>query len=182
MCCPCSPRTIPQEDFLQCWMDFGRMLASDCADEADNTKLVIAKVKDQLAGFEPFLQQSRCKVGGNTQETFGLPMKQGVQSYQAKDWRKIHDFIQSRIWCHEEPAAPEDKEDPLLATPIAYGAFMLGFDFHLTTEGPKLIEINTNAGGLATALSLGGCCDEEKAILRHRWVTALVGEYQKATG
>src|SRR5215831_6103274 len=30
--------------------------------------------------------------------------------------------------------------------PRAAGVFM-GFDFHITADGPKLIEINTNAGG-----------------------------------
>lgn len=29
---------------------------------------------------------------------------------------------------------------------------MIGFDYHLTDEGPRLIEINTNAGGLMTSL------------------------------
>jgi len=40
----------------------------------------------------------------------------------------------------------------------------LGFDFHLDAEGPKLIEINTNAGGalLNTALARAqeACCKE----------------------
>jgi glutathione synthase/RimK-type ligase-like ATP-grasp enzyme len=43
----------------------------------------------------------------------------------------------------------------------AGGAF-LGFDFHLSAEGPKLIEINTNAGGGFLAAMLGeaalACC------------------------
>lgn len=52
------------------------------------------------------------------------------------------------------------------ATPIArhgfgpLGAFM-GYDFHLTTAGPRLIEINTNAGGAlihATAASAHRAC------------------------
>ncbi len=40
----------------------------------------------------------------------------------------------------------------------------MGYDFHLSTEGPQLIEINTNAGGLllnvALARSQEACCDE----------------------
>jgi len=43
----------------------------------------------------------------------------------------------------------------------ARGAF-LGFDFHLSADGPKLIEINTNAGGGFLAAMLGdaalACC------------------------
>jgi hypothetical protein len=33
-----------------------------------------------------------------------------------------------------------------------YGGVMMGYDFHLTDQGPRLIEINTNAGGAALAL------------------------------
>ncbi|MCC5873106.1 MAG: hypothetical protein JJU22_11970 [Gammaproteobacteria bacterium] len=41
-----------------------------------------------------------------------------------------------------ERQAPDFKPDAVLA-----GAVFDSFDFHLTTAGPKLIEINTNAGG-----------------------------------
>jgi hypothetical protein len=30
----------------------------------------------------------------------------------------------------------------------SHGVFF-GYDFHLTTDGPRLIEVNTNAGGTA---------------------------------
>ncbi len=44
----------------------------------------------------------------------------------------------------------------------ALGAF-LGFDFHLSADGPKLIEINTNAGGALLTITQGyaqrPCCD-----------------------
>ncbi len=47
------------------------------------------------------------------------------------------------------------------------GAF-LGFDFHVTAEGPKLIEINTNAGGALINLELFReqlqCCSEAKGL------------------
>ncbi|MBY0518147.1 MAG: hypothetical protein K2P81_14660 [Bacteriovoracaceae bacterium] len=46
------------------------------------------------------------------------------------------------------------------------GVFM-GYDFHLTEEGPKLIEINTNAGGAFLNLLLAkaqmACCEGTKA-------------------
>ena len=35
----------------------------------------------------------------------------------------------------------EDKEDDLVKERPPYGRFMLGFDFHLTDKGPKLIEV-----------------------------------------
>lgn len=45
------------------------------------------------------------------------------------------------------PALP----DSALFDP-GYQAVMMGYDFHLTEEGPRLIEVNTNAGGAALAL------------------------------
>ena len=42
---------------------------------------------------------------------------------------------------------------PTGEAPRAAGVCM-GFDFHLTADGPKLIEINTNAGGLALVADL----------------------------
>src|SRR5690606_6894297 len=49
------------------------------------------------------------------------------------------------------------------------GAFM-GYDFHLGTDGPKLIEINTNAGGAflnaALARAQRACCPQvEEAFI-----------------
>jgi hypothetical protein len=43
-----------------------------------------------------------------------------------------------------------------------FGVFM-GYDFHLTAGGPRLIEINTNAGGaLLNGLHTAALCDPEK--------------------
>jgi glutathione synthase/RimK-type ligase-like ATP-grasp enzyme len=58
--------------------------------------------------------------------------------------------------------------------PGPIGAFM-GFDFHLSDDGPKLIEINTNAGGafinseLARAQRM--CCDEAQRALHSKQET-----------
>lgn len=47
------------------------------------------------------------------------------------------------------------------------GVFM-GYDFHMTTDGPQLIEINTNAGGAffnaPLARAQRACCDETSII------------------
>jgi hypothetical protein len=62
------------------------------------------------------------------------------------------------------------KQAPMIAqaTPAARGVF-LGYDFHLTSDGPKLIEINTNAGGallnVATMRAQQACCPEVKDYL-----------------
>jgi hypothetical protein len=47
----------------------------------------------------------------------------------------------------------------LCFAPGNFGAFM-GYDFHVTPEGPRLIEINTNAGGaLVNGLHTAALCD-----------------------
>jgi len=44
----------------------------------------------------------------------------------------------------------------------AFGVFM-GYDFHLTESGPRLIEVNTNAGGaLLNGLHTAATCEPEK--------------------
>jgi hypothetical protein len=55
--------------------------------------------------------------------------------------------------------------------PGARGVF-LGLDFHVSVEGPKLIEINTNAGGALLAGTLAeaqrACCEEVRAVMHDR--------------
>lgn len=47
-------------------------------------------------------------------------------------------------------------------SPGSYGVFM-GYDFHLTEDGPRLIEINTNAGGaLLNGLHTAALCEPAK--------------------
>jgi hypothetical protein len=71
----------------------------------------------------------------------------------------------------------------------ARGAF-LGFDFHLSAEGPKLIEINTNAGGGLLAAMLGeaalACCGTT-VVLEHglqgfeeQMIETLIAEWRGA--
>ena len=49
-----------------------------------------------------------------------------------------------------------------LREPGNFGVFM-GYDFHVTPEGPRLIEVNTNAGGaLLNGLHTAALCDPEK--------------------
>jgi hypothetical protein len=54
----------------------------------------------------------------------------------------------------------EESRNPAAAK--VHGVFM-GYDFHMTPDGPKLIEINTNAGGaflnLFAAKQFRACCD-----------------------
>jgi hypothetical protein len=55
-----------------------------------------------------------------------------------------------------------DAEPLLRHSPGNHGVFM-GYDFHLTPQGPRLIEVNTNAGGaLLNGLHTASLCDPEK--------------------
>ena len=55
--------------------------------------------------------------------------------------------------------------------PGAHGVFF-GYDFHLTNDGPQLIEINTNAGGalllLEVASAQQACCNEVENFVTGR--------------
>lgn len=54
------------------------------------------------------------------------------------------------------------------AAPGAHGVFF-GYDFHLTNDGPRLIEINTNAGGALLLSHVAGaqqaCCPEVEQFI-----------------
>jgi glutathione synthase/RimK-type ligase-like ATP-grasp enzyme len=110
---------------------------------------------------------------------FGLPVKPGVERFSPVVWKQILAFVQGNRWRWKEPATEADLEDSLTKEAAPYGAFMLGFDFHLTEDGPKLIEINTNAGGLASVLSFA-CCDTHRKPLEDRFVDSVIGEFRLA--
>jgi hypothetical protein len=77
--------------------------------------------------------------------------------------------------------------------PGNFGVFM-GYDFHLTADGPRLIEINTNAGGaLVNGLHTAALCDPEKLsclctrlltveTMEERIVRTFRAEFQAARG
>ncbi|HEU4431508.1 MAG TPA: hypothetical protein VFT98_22295 [Myxococcota bacterium] len=77
--------------------------------------------------------------------------------------------------------------------PGNFGVFM-GYDFHVTPAGPRLIEINTNAGGaLLNGLHTASLCDPEKLAclccdllsvndLEREIVATFRAEYAAATG
>lgn len=64
-----------------------------------------------------------------------------------------------------------------------HGVF-IGYDFHLTAAGPKLIEINTNAGGgLLNACLLDACGRaREAAALRDNFVAMFHEEWRRERG
>jgi hypothetical protein len=92
------------------------------------------------------------------------PLPLFVSNEQAVGMRRLIDAI-------ERVVALPDYRDAAFARapeiarldPGAKGAF-IGYDFHLAPEGPRLIEINTNAGGALLNAVLGraqrACCKE----------------------
>lgn len=94
-------------------------------------------------------------------------------------------FVESGVWLQSDSWANErDKADPLCtaggggsAFPFR-GAFMMGFDFHLTADGPRLIEVNTNAGGFATVIEQSST--QERARLCDAFAAAVVREFSSA--
>lgn len=97
------------------------------------------------------------------------PLPLFVSNEQAVGMRRLIDAIERVV------ALPEYRDTALAQAPEiaridpgAKGVF-IGYDFHLTPEGPRLIEINTNSGGALLNAVLGraqrACC---KAI--ESWV------------
>lgn len=68
----------------------------------------------------------------------------------------IHRVAHSAAWAAEVDAGADDL---LRFVPGNFGV-MMGYDFHLSPDGPRLIEINTNAGGaLLNGLHTASLCD-----------------------
>ena len=98
----------------------------------------------------------------------------------------LHETMTSLAWRdHTLPHSPE------LASMAQgpQGVFM-GYDFHLSESGPRLIEINTNAGGAMLSLALARaqrvCCDAardwmhsptELEGLEQRWLAMFAREW-----
>ena len=130
----------------------------------------------------------RPKTRRGTSQPWGVRAKRGSETIPLADWRAIRAFVASMgNWMlADDPALPRDLDDPLTAFPrMSYGAFMMGFDFHLTPEGPKLIEINTNAGGLATVIDIEGrsrsgrsARPADELLLEAKFVEALRSEFR----
>jgi hypothetical protein len=59
-----------------------------------------------------------------------------------------------------------------------HAAVMMGYDFHLTPGGPRLIEVNTNAGGLLPAWLAGHPGTPWPDRLKHRLLQTFAAEMQ----
>jgi hypothetical protein len=66
---------------------------------------------------------------------------------EAQGMRRIVEAVESVVHLEKYRLAVLEHAPSIAKMPqLAHGAF-LGFDFHLTPAGPRLVEINTNAGG-----------------------------------
>jgi hypothetical protein len=63
-----------------------------------------------------------------------------------------------------------------------HDAVMMGYDFHLTPDGPRLIEINTNAGGALPAWLAGHPGKTLPPRLRDRLLACFAAELQAQSG
>ncbi|MBD8051606.1 hypothetical protein [Limnohabitans radicicola] len=114
----------------------------------------------------------------------GLFVSQTQLTAMQEAVKVLHEVMTSPAWRQHALAA-----EPALQRAGPRGVFM-GYDFHLTESGPKLIEINTNAGGAMLNLALTraqrACCDAARdwmhtatdvTQLEQRWLDMFAQEW-----
>lgn len=121
-------------------------LVSIDSEQIDDSQLSVVNEKF-FSEFPLFVaQQDLEKALAFTKVVSGLPQS---------------DSYRSAVGKHIPPIAGAQSKNP---------GVLFGYDFHLTTEGPKLIEINTNAGGAYLNYHLlnaqVACCDAAEAIIQ----------------
>ncbi len=108
-----------------------------------------------LAEWWPHWQDTHAHLFSNN----GLFISRAQLQAMQQAVQVLHDTMTSPAWqAHALTHSPELAR--MARGP--QGVFM-GYDFHLTESGPRLIEVNTNAGGamlsLAAARAQRACCD-----------------------
>ena len=85
-----------------------------------------------------------------------MKIKKGYQKIPAQQTNEIINFIKSKKWCNTNTSLPtaEDEKDILLKNDPLYGNMMLSFDFFLTENGPKIIEINIGADNFSAVFQM----------------------------
>jgi hypothetical protein len=108
-----------------------------------------------LAEWWPHWQDTHAHLFSNN----GLFISRAQLQAMQQAVQVLHDTMTSPAW---QAHALAHSPDLAHMAQGPQGAFM-GYDFHLTESGPRLIEVNTNAGGamlsLAAARAQRACCD-----------------------
>jgi hypothetical protein len=96
----------------------------------------------------------------------GVPYASTVVAVERADYEVIRRTIAALFRLAHEAAYQAQVDagaDEVARHRIANTAVFMGYDFHLTPDGPRLIEINTNAGGaLLNGLHTASLCDPVK--------------------
>ena len=136
-----------------------------------------------LAGWWPHWQDTHAHLFSNS----GLFISRAQLQAMQQAVQVLHATMTSPAWrAHalaHSPALVRMAQGP-------QGVFM-GYDFHLCESGPRLIEINTNAGGAMLSLALAraqrACCDAardwmhpstELEGLEQRWLAMFASEWR----
>ena len=96
----------------------------------------------------------------------GVPYAHTLVALERADFEVIRRIVAALHRIAHQAAYQEQIDagaDEVARHQIANTAVFMGYDFHLTPDGPRLIEINTNAGGaLLNGLHTASLCDPVK--------------------
>ncbi len=150
---------------MQPLMDDIRSLASQLNQHCACYSLDMAALQQSLqadsvlSAWWPHWQSTHAHLFSST----GLFVSQTQLQSMQEAVQVLHQVMGLPAW-RQQALAPEGARTGM----GPHGVFM-GYDFHLTESGPRLIEINTNAGGAMLALALTraqrACCDAAQAWL-----------------
>lgn len=135
-----------------------------------------------LAAWWPHWQDTHAHLFSSA----GLFVSQAQLQTMREAVQVLHEVMASPAWRAQVLAQRPD----LAAAPEGPQGVFMGYDFHLTESGPRLIEINTNAGGAMLSLALAraqrACCEAAREVmpspteleaLQQRWVDMFAREW-----
>jgi len=165
-----------------------RSLASQLNQECACYSLDMAALRQSLqadsvlSAWWPSWQDTHAHLFSST----GLFVSQTQLQAMQEAVQVLHQVMELPAWRAQAWAqAPE-----LARTHMGPHGVFMGYDFHLTEAGPRLIEINTNAGGAMLSLALTraqrACCDAARdwlhtatdvTQLEQRWLDMFAHEW-----
>ena len=135
-----------------------------------------------LSAWWPHWQSTHAHLFSST----GLFVSQTQLQAMQEAVRVLHEVMGLPAWRQQALAQAPD----VARTAMGPRGVFMGYDFHLTESGPRLIEINTNAGGAMLSLALTraqrACCDAARewlhaatdiAQLEQRWLDMFAREW-----